>query len=197
MTRLVRRSRWRDEHLPREHGFWVMLGLSTAGGIGIAPTTQSMLASAILVVAAVWGAMRLKRLVRRSLPLQALSVVVLALLATPIAVFGGARLEQGLAVSVPLAFLFLSCSLCVHEILYRAKRRVPHATWSGRGAILLALSGVAVSATMFSWEAAAAMAAGTLLIALLRLVRPSAKQLKRVGLSVAGVQTLAVALLIL
>src|SRR5690606_20776642 len=108
---------------PREHGFWVMLFIALAVGVAAAPGWLALLSAACLALFSTGLAMWLGRRIRRNAWLQVLSGPSLATLAVPIGVIGGASLEKMLNLYLPVALVFLSTTLAVQAIFYRAQRK--------------------------------------------------------------------------
>jgi hypothetical protein len=172
--------------LPKEHGFWVMLGAAMISAAGRSQWQLSSMAATLLAgLTALVVAIFIHKRVRRMEWAQLLASTTLALLIVPGELLSG---MTGLQVSCNVAAwaaLFTGASLAVRSAFARAKRR--------RGlSITLACASVLVpagiGALLFAAQEAAAMrvalvgSTGTLLIA---LWRPLPKDLKKTGLSLA------------
>src|SRR5690606_17783879 len=88
---------------PREHGFWVMLVLALAVGVGVAPGWRVVFFATCLGSLSTGLAMWIGRRIRRSSWLQVLSGPLLASLAVPIGMVGGEPLKRMLILHAPLS----------------------------------------------------------------------------------------------
>lgn len=153
--------------------------------------TVLLVATAVVVCAVLAGALFRKH-VRRSGNLQLASAAAMSVVAVPIELAGGVS-APSIALNVAAwAVVFVSSGLCVRAIVARASRvRRGHASWLAGGALAVPL----VATVLFVSVGAHAQAVASLIAALgfivLGATRPSVKQMKRVGLSLASVAALA------
>lgn len=183
--------------IPREHGFWVMLGTALSCAIGTAPERGFATLAAIGVAAAAIGlGAWWSRSVRRSSNFQLASSVLLAASGLPVSLVGGAPLESAIVTALAFAVIFFSGALLVRGAFARARGR-------GRAVVLhqavaAVLSSAATVAFALSGFTAAAISSAlvVLLVTVVALVRPTTKHLKPVGLALAAVSTAALVILI-
>jgi hypothetical protein len=179
--------------LPREHGFWTMLA-----AVVLVAVARSGLSPAVLLVAAavVAGAVALgavsRRSIRRHESLQLASAVGLSLGDAPIELAGGAAPASVAVTVLAWAVVFLSSALCVRASFARASRkRSEQAPWlQGTAVILPCVAAILFVATGAGAHAIAALIAAAGCTAL-AVKKPDVKQMKAVGLFLAGVTALA------
>lgn len=184
--------------LPREHGFWVMVGAAV-----LPPLLRGALRGAELgaaagaVLLALLGARVAGSLVVRSEWAQLASSLGLPWLGVPVALIGGETLRWALAVAGLWSALFVAGSLSVRAALARGRRRHAEArsiTMAAVAAGALALVVTAWLTTQGTWLAFAA--AGLLLALAFAVLRPGPRQLRIVGLTLAGAALCATALVV-
>lgn len=190
MTSVVRRRSaacWRS--LPNEHGFWVMLGasiLSSELRAGFATAALVTGAAAFFVVVLVATVFHRKIRGRESAQLAA--TAGLAFAGTPIEWIAGLPLGSVLAGTAARLAIFLSSALLVRAAFARSARNpaMSCASLQQVAVVLVAAAGLLLALAGWYAEARACAAAGALLLAL-ACSRPTVKQLKPLGLALAGV----------
>lgn len=184
---------------PREHGFWVMLGVALTTGIALGRSVPTVVVAIALAAGAIASAMIIGRKIRKNALLQALAALLLGGLVVPLGAFGRCSLDRSCAYGGALALVFLSTTLSVQAVLLRARRRLASARLSNLGAVGvagLALLGLVLTG-LWSRPSVAASFASVLLLGTWMAIRPpSAKRLRRVGMSIAVVQLLAAGALV-
>ncbi len=173
--------------LPREHGFWVMLGAVSAAAAARASLAPRSLA-VLLVVAPLCVALasRVGRSVRRSAAAQLAAAALLPLAGLPVELAGGVPVADALTTVVAWAAVFVSGAMIVRAVFERAARRRSRATLLDAGALALCVAAAAALALLGA--RGGAMAAGIAAIGgtAIAIARPSPQQLKAVGLAFAG-----------
>lgn len=180
------------QSLPSEHGFWVMLAAALGSALLRARVTLSSagvaLACALLAIAAGTAG---HRSVRRSSAMQLAATVGLAFCGAPIELAGGISGASVAVRSLARAVVFLTSALVVRAAFARSARR-----GEARGRLITvaslavpSLAGLAFLAAQRLPEAAACFMTSAL-CAVLVFVRPTAKQLKPLGLALAGLALL-------
>ncbi len=174
-----------------------MLLVALAAGIGLRPSWATVLFALGLGAIMIGAAMAVGRRIRKNERLQVLAAGTLGLLVLPIGSAGGASLRESLAVGAPLCIVYLATTLSVQSILLRARRQTDRARRFAVASIVLA--GVSATLGGVLWGAGASWALGlaTLMGAAFLVAPPSPRRLKRVGMTVASVQAVAAALLVL
>lgn len=180
---------------PREHGFWVMLTLALFVGVCMAPSWQSVVFAALLGALSVGLAMWLGRRIRKSVWLQALAGPLLAAWLIPVGVVGGMPPVEIIRIYTPLALAFLSTTLSVQAILYRAQKKEIAAARARWGAVAVALLGAFGGLVLQERRLTLALFLCFFCVTALLVLQPSARRMKQVGLVVTVVQ-LGVALLL-
>jgi hypothetical protein len=179
--------------LPREHGFWVLLAVSLSTSMVRARALPLALAAALPVaLMCVLVAATSRRFVRRSGWAQLIGAVLLAFAGVPLEALGGVspgRIGAGAALR---AIVFGSSVLLVRAALATSGKR-----GRSKSAALYATAGALAGTGMLAFAAAlrvpeaigCAFAAGS--AALLAWCHPTSKQLKPLGLYLAGLTLLA------
>lgn len=184
---------------PREHGFWVMLGVTLAMGSALGRSMATVVVAIVLAAGSVAAAIVVGRKIRKNSLLQMSAAPLFAGLVVPLAVVGRCSFEWACFYSGALALVFLSTTLSVQAILLRARRQQMNARLSSGAAVALAafaLLGLALAGPFLRTFLAASFAP-VLLVGMWLAVRPpSAKKLRWVGLSIAAVQLLAAGALV-
>lgn len=174
--------------LPNEHGFWVMLGAALVSALlrADAASASVVAAGSVLVSAALLGGL-VHRRIRRSSTAQLASAAMLALSAIPVLAAGKVPLPDIVTHTVALGVLFLASTLVVRAAFARSARNgQSRAVALHTGSVLLGLLGAACFA---AFERTNAVVSCTLVAgscAALFWRRPTAKQLKPVGLALSG-----------
>jgi hypothetical protein len=183
--------------IPREHGFWVMLAAVVLAALVEHPSFAALIA-AVLVVgqAALLGGL-VHRRIRRRPGLQLASALALATAGAPIALAAGAP-------SVAVAFdtgawaaVFAAFTLSVWACTARSSRvRRRHVGVLTLAAIVVPVVAGALLALAERPGHAVAALLGAAASSSFALVRPGAKQMKGIGLTLAGVAVLVALVLI-
>jgi len=190
-------ARPRKTTAPREHGFWVLLGISLFVALARFPSWKGAALALALAVFTIAAAMLVGRRIRKNPALQAAASVMLSLLVLPIALSSGASLAHAAHVTVALGAIYMAGTYCVRAILERARRAPAKSRAAGVTSIALPfLVGVAAHALGGTWIAAA-LAVTTVYCGVVFAAAPSAKRLKVIGLTISFAHGLSAALLIL
>lgn len=179
--------------LPREHGFWVMLAAVLLCALMQSATLTVPLlltvAAVALVTALAGGTIR--RRIRKSTAAQLVSAGLLAAAGVPVALVARLPRSQIAVTTLAWAVIFVANALVVHASFARAKRRPRRAF----GFAALAVGGTAAASIGFAAssrnDAALATAITAFALASIALVAPTTRQLKPVGIALAGVAALA------
>ncbi len=176
------------DRLPSEHGFWAMLGAAQASALLRTKGAPHSLAVAALVAGvAISGASFSHRRIRRSSAGQLAGTLALALSSVPVESAGGVSLPSIASGSLARAVVFVTSALVVRAAFARSARD------GRRSNLLLHLVSVAlpalVAGLLFALDRP--MEAGTCVIAgaastVFAWSRPTAKQLKPLGLALGG-----------
>ncbi len=179
--------------LPREHGFWVMLAavlLCALMQSGRPSLTVVVTALGVALVTALAGG-TIRRRIRRSNTAQLASAALLATAGVPVALVARLPLSQIGVTTLAWAVIFVANAMVVHTSFARAKRQYQRA---------LGLAGLSVGTTAaasigFAVAARNNAALATTLtgfgLAAIALVAPTTRQLKPVGIALAGLATIA------
>lgn len=173
--------------LPREHGFWVMLGVVSAAAAARASLAPRSLA--ILFVGAalcILVAARAGRVVRRSAAAQLGSAALLPFIGFPVEVAGGVPIADAMTTAFAWVAVFLSGAMIVRGVFERAARRTARATAFDLGAFGLCTAAAGALAVLGARGGATAAGIAAIGGAGIALARPSPRQLKAVGLAFAG-----------
>jgi hypothetical protein len=181
------------DFLPREHGFWTMLGAVVLAALVRSDLSATTLLTALAVtaVSGVLGGV-LRRAVRRHEALQLGSAAVMGLAGVPIELLGKVDPTSVTLTTLAWSVVFSASALYVRSSFAQASRkRRPKAK-----ALLLTAIGLPLfAAGLFGATGNAAQAVAALIAALgcagLGLARPGVKRMGVVGLSLAGVALLA------
>jgi hypothetical protein len=184
---------WSLPRLPREHGFWAILVVVVSSALTRATHfARAGLAAAGVVVFAVMVGSMLGRRIRRSAALQVASAAALSLCGVPVQLAAGSSLLSSTIDAGTWVAVFMACALGVRACFARGTRKkTPDPTRLALASILFPL-GVAVVFAQLSMraQAVATLVAGAGLTAV-ALYRPTSKQLKPVGISLATIAVLA------
>lgn len=185
-------SRRRRFSLPREHGFWTMLGaVQLAALLRVGPSLGSVLVllggSAAFAVA---GGLA-SRAIRRRPALQLGSSAVLGASGLPLELLFGVAPRDAVTTAAAWVLLFLAGALLVRAAFARASRKgtsparfeVAACGLGAVGALACALAGAPVQALV--------LAGGTVCFGFIARSRPTPKQVKSVGFALAAVATVA------
>lgn len=182
------RRRAKGFRLPREHGFWTMLVAAWLCVLLDARFSgRAWLPLAAVTPLAVLAAGFTGRAVRKSDRLQVLSAAVLGAVVVPLELAAGVPAPAALMTGTVWTIVFVASALLVRGAFERSRRRRrPWALWDPA-----ALAMTALTAAGFAWagrsrEALALGAALTGLV-LVSTRRPTVKQMKPVGLALAGI----------
>ncbi len=182
--------------LPREHGFWVMLGavLSAAVARNASLPAAWTTALLVLVVAAVIGG-ALGRRIRRNGRWQLASTAMLAAAGAPVGLVAGEPPATVVLATVAWLAVLLSGSLVVRSVLARSRRDERAQRSAGLAAIVVAAAGASFLGAAGEQRAAlAALGAAGFAVAMLWLA-PTTRDLKRLGLGLGALATLTAVLL--
>ena len=176
--------------VPREHGFWVMLSAVVVAAFVRNPGLAAAFVGVSTVLGAAWVGGEVRARVRREERLQIASGAVLAVTGIPVELAGGATLVDALANAGAWVVVFGTFTLSVWAGTARSSRlrrqQVPLLTLL---AFLIPLGGASGFAfAEFRAPALACMLAAVSSVAF-AIWRPGAKQMKPMGLSLAGTAT--------
>jgi hypothetical protein len=180
------------QSLPSEHGFWVMLAAALGSAL---LRTRVTLASATVTVVSLLLAIALgsagHRAVRKSSSLQLVATLGLAFSGAPVELTGGVSGESVALRSLARAVVFFTSALVVRAAFARSARR-GEARSRRLDFAALAVPSVAGLAFLSMQRVPEAVACFTTsgLCAGLVFIRPNAKQLKPLGLALAGLALL-------
>jgi hypothetical protein len=182
---------------PREHGFWVILGVVVLSALSRTGSSGAALAVALAVVigAVALGSITGRR-IRRSAVLQLVATGALSLAGIPIELAGGATSANAALDACAWLAVFTAAALGVRACFARSSRgRRDRATLLGLGSIVVPL----VVAGLFALASLQAHALATLAVALgiagTALFRPTAKHLKPVGIAFLTISVVAAVVL--
>lgn len=174
--------------LPNEHGFWVMLSAAMLSALLRTGFVALALLLAVVVFAfAVASASVLHRQIRSSERAQLSASAGLALTGAPIELAAGLPLSEVLAGALALLAIFLASTFLVRAAFARSARRpkISSSGWQWAALLLLGTVSVLLAVAERPVEARACAMAGAVCVVLSRW-KPTAKQLKPLGLSLAG-----------
>lgn len=183
--------------IPREHGFWVMLTAVVLAAGSAYPSLGSLLTAVVVVGAGALLASLVHRRVRRQPRLQLAASLVLAAAGAPIELAGRAPWVEAVYDTVAWAAVFAAFTLSVWACTARSSRiRRPQVRDLTAAAIALPL--VAAVGLTLAGHRGHALAAllGAAASSSFGLWRPGAKQMKPIGLTLAGVALLVALVLI-
>jgi len=176
------------ERLPSEHGFWVMLGAAQASALlRTKGAPQSLAVAALVAGVAISVASFSHRRIRKSSAGQLAGTLALALSSVPVEIAGGVSVPSIGSSSLARGVVFVTSALVVRAAFARSARD------GKRSNLLLRIVCVAipvlVAALLFALDRP--MEAGTCVIAgaaftVFAWSRPTAKQLKPLGLALGG-----------
>jgi hypothetical protein len=182
------RRRWLRS-LPNEHGFWVMLlAAIVSAQLRTDFARSALLVSVVIAVAAVAFATLLHRKIRGRESAQLAATACLGLAGAPIEWAAGLPVSDVLAGTIARVAIFLFSSFTVRAAFARSARRpgVSSTVWQAASLLLLATAFAVLALADRLAEARACAMAGVG-GGLLAFWRPTAKQLKPLGLALAGV----------
>ena len=177
---------------PREHGFWTMLGavqLATLLRVGVSWATIGALSGMVVVFSIVGGATG--RAIRRRPSLQIGSSALLGLSGLPIELTSGVPPTAALATAAAWIVVFTASALLVRAAFARGSRRGSHPGRYESGAVVLSTLGALGCAFAGFATEALALLISTICFSFIAGRRPTPKQVKGVGLALAGVAVLA------
>lgn len=173
--------------LPREHGFWVM----TSAVVVTSLARGRFSASALLVLAvtlplATLGAALIGRRIRKNRNYQLLAAVALPVVGIPIELAGGVGVASVLATALAWASVFLASALVVRSAFERSRPKGSPAALEGGALAVVAIGGLGFACLGLVHQA---VALGVSFVVLFVLVsrHPTVKQLRTLGLALAGV----------
>ncbi len=190
----VRRSHRAFDLLPREHGFWVMLIAALLCAVLQSPRWElALLVSTASGALGAFGGGIIRRRIRRSGVAQLASAMALGLVGIPAAVVGGVTLQVTIATAAAWIVIFGSSAGLVRACFARARGQATRAL--AVEALAVALTGAAAAAFWTLDYPRQALACALVCLSALGVAawRPGVKQLKPVGLALAGIALLAVA----
>jgi hypothetical protein len=182
---------------PREHGFWVILGvvvpsaLSRTGG-----SRAAWIVAVPVVIAAIALGSILGRRIRRSATLQLVATCTLSLAGVPVELAGGASPAAAAFDAGAWVAIFTASTLAVRACFARASRRQrEHATaLAGASvAVPVAFAGLFALASLRT-HALATLVAGAAMAGI-AVFQPTAKHLKAVGIAIAAISVVAAVVL--
>jgi hypothetical protein len=179
--------------VPREHGFWVILGAVVLSALSRSTgSPAAWIAACVVVIAATAVASLLGRNVRRSERLQLALAGALPVAGVPIRLAAGSSLASAAADACAWAVVFTASALSVRATFARASRsRHASATRLARGSVAVPMAAAFLFflASLQTHAVVALVAAAGL--AVLALWAPGAKQIRAVGLSLAAIALIA------
>jgi hypothetical protein len=186
----------RTPWLPREHGFWVMLLAMALSAVARNPGWRaSLMALAVVSIAVIAGG-QARYQIRRDGRLQFLSALALAGGGLPIELAANGRIGVALSNFAAWSGVFVAFTFSVWACKARSSR--VHRARAGT-LTFFSVAAPGVAAAAFFFADLRMQAAATLLAAAssagLGIGRPGAKQLKTVGITLAGCAGIAAALL--
>jgi hypothetical protein len=174
--------------LPNEHGFWVMLLAAIGSALLRSHFARSaLLVSVAIAVGAVAFATLLHRKIRGREGGQLAATACLGLAGAPIEWAAALPLSDVLAGTIARVAIFLFSSFMVRAAFARSARRpgLSSNVWQAASLLLLAMAFAVLALADRLAEARACAMAGVV-GGLLAWWRPTAKQLKPLGLALAG-----------
>lgn len=181
---------------PREHGFWVLLGIALFVALARFPSAKGTLVGFALALGTICAAALIGRRIRKNPALQAFASVMLSLLVLPIAYASGALLSDAAHVTIALGSIYMAGTYCVRAVLERARRSPQKSALAGVASIAIPfLVGVGAHALGGTWIAAA-LAVTTVYCGLVFAAAPSAKKLKLIGLTISLAHGISAAFLV-
>ncbi len=182
---------------PREHGFWVILGVVVLSALSRKASSGAawLVAVAVAIAAIALGGV-LGHRIRRSAALQLVATGMLSLAGIPIELAGGASAADAASDAGAWFAIFIGSALGVRACFARASRRQrERATAQAFASIAvpLAVAGLFAVASLRG-QALATLVAGAAL-AVISFFHPTPKHLKSVGIALAAVAVVAAVLL--
>jgi hypothetical protein len=172
--------------LPREHGFWVMLGAVAITSLVRARfTSDALVAAAITLPLTTLGAAVIGRRVRKNRTYQLLASLALPIAAIPIELAAGIGVASVLVTVVAWSGVFLASALVVRGAFERSRPKGNPAPLEGGALAIVAIGGLGFACLGLVHQA---IALGVSFVVLFFLVsrHPTVKQLRTLGLGLAG-----------
>lgn len=182
------------ERLPNEHGFWIMLGAAQASALlRTQGSSPSVLVALWVVGAAILAASSNHRRIRKSSAAQLAASAALALSSVPVEIAGALPLSTIASAGLSRSAVFVASALVVRATFARAARGGQRRSLLLNGASLTipALSAALLFALGWTIEAGTCVIAGAV-CAVFAWSRPTVKQLKPLGLALAGLTVVTV-----
>jgi hypothetical protein len=180
-------ARSRPTEVPREHGFWVMLGAVVGSALARNPNAAAGLAAVVVVAGAVLAGGAVRRQIRRRASLQLFASLALAAASAPIELAGGAPPFQALCNASAWAAVFSAFTLIVRACLARSSRvrRSEVGILTTLAVFFPLAAALAFVLGELRVQAAAALL-GAAVASVIAYFRPDAKSMKPIGLSLAA-----------
>ena len=178
--------------VPREHGFWTILAAVLTAALVRAPFTPAVVATALLVLgaSALLGGL-INRHIRRSSVAQLASAGALSVAAAPVELVGGLPLGAVVSAAAAWAAIFVSSALIVRAAFARARRDRRLSRLLDGSSIGLCAVACTTFVALGAWREALATGMGAVACTGLVIAHPTVKQMKPVGLALAGLAALA------
>lgn len=174
-----------------------MLAVALGTGFAMQPSWAGLVGAVLITASTVSGAMLIGKRIRKHPRLQVTAALAMGAAPAPIALLGGAEpLRVGL-VAAGLATIFVAGAASVIAVLQRARKQLIQARLTAVGAAVLATCVAVLFWYLGHPTKAAAVGITALYAAFLLLSAPSAKRLKRIGISISVAHALSAALLAL
>jgi len=174
--------------LPNEHGFWVMLCAVVLAAFAARPSVRSLVAAVVVVAGATVLASFMHKIIRRRPRLQLASAFTLASAGVPIELAAGTPLTQAAYDACAWAAVFGAFTLSVWACTARSSRVRRHQVRALTASAVLFPLIAAVGLTLRGHHGhALAALLGTGASSAFAIWRPGAKQMKAIGLTLAGV----------
>jgi hypothetical protein len=170
----------------------MLLAVLLAALLRVPPSVSTLLTGLVVTIVAAIGGGLLRGLVRRSGNAQLASAAALAFAGLPVELAGGATLSSALAAVLAWIAILIGCALVVRAAFARAARGKARVA---RRLEVAAVALPALASAIFVLERSNAEAwatgAGAAGCAVLMFLHPTIKQMKRIGIALAGLVTLA------
>jgi hypothetical protein len=174
-----------------------LLAVTVSAALLRASSWSALLTAVVTSTLVIVSASIVGKRVRKNIPLQAAGSTAVALSALPILLSGEVPLRDSLALTLTLAVAFLSGTFCVQAILYRAKKSPQAERHAATASVLLPLAGATLADQIFGQWPAVALGLVAIYTLTVALLAPSARGLRRVGLSISAIHIAASLLAIL
>lgn len=201
MTSSLARAESSSKHeislAPREHGFWVILGVVVPSALSrTAGSAAAWLVAVPVVIAAIALGGILGRRIRRSAVLQLVATCMLSLGGIPIELAGGGSPANAAFDGGAWLAIFFASALAVQACFARASRRQRERAAALAGASIAVPVAVAALFAVASLHAQALAALVTAAaMAGIAVSHPTAKHLKPVGIAIATIAVVAAVVL--